>query len=119
MKEFNLEEYNRLCAEFLGYVNTTPTDKNFNIHEHPESGKMIETNFDKRFLEDWNWIMVVVEKIETLFDGFVLFKIEDESCLVAIMSVQNYNMYTTMATKKEAVVLSIWRFLNWYNTRTN
>jgi hypothetical protein len=114
MKEFNLEEYNRLCAEFLGYVNTTPTDKDFNIHEHPESGKLIETNFDKRFFEDWNWIMEIVGKIETLFDGFVLFNIEDENCFVAVTGVRNYHNYTTMATKKEAAVHAIWHFLNWY-----
>jgi high-affinity nickel permease len=87
MKEFDLEEYNELCAEFMGTK-----------HVH----------------SDWNWIMEIVGKIETLFDGFVLFNIEDENCFVAVTGVRNYHNYTTMATKKEAAVHAIWHFLNWY-----
>ena len=66
MKPFNKEEYNKLCVEFLGYVNTTPTDKDFNIYKHPTTNQMIETNFDSRFIDDWNSIHKIIEKIESL-----------------------------------------------------
>jgi hypothetical protein len=34
--EINIKEFNKNCAEFLGYVNTTPTDRDFNIYEHKD-----------------------------------------------------------------------------------
>ena len=107
MKEFNLEEYNELCAQFLGYE----TSENEECFKIPNKNGWINLSI---FHSDWNWIMEIVEKIETLFDGFVLFDIGDETCFVAITSVQNYKNSTTMATKKEAVVHAIWHFLNWY-----
>jgi len=130
MKEFNKEEYNKLCAEFLewkedfaheldrhGYVQTIDGYKTpfLNIAGHESNRSMlIHSIAQLKFDSDWNWIMEVVEKIETLIDGFVLFRIEDEGCFVAAMGVQNYNNYTTMATKKEAVIQAIWDFLNWH-----
>ena len=125
IKKFNKEEYGKMCAEFLGWElksDTTYMDTPFSgrsIWFSPTSSDGKTRTFacekGKEFFDsDWNWIMEVVEKIETLFHGFVLFKIEDENCFVAITSVQNYNNYTTMATKKEAVVHAIWHFLNWY-----
>ena len=61
----NATENNKLIAEFLGYVNTTPTDKDFNIYEGKNKvlPNLIETNFEKRFHTDWNWLMEVVQKI--------------------------------------------------------
>lgn len=55
-------EYNKKCLELLGYVNVTPTDKDFQIYEN-EQGHMIEANFTSYFISDWNWIMKVIEKI--------------------------------------------------------
>jgi hypothetical protein len=42
MKPFNKKEYNNLCAYFLGYVNTTPTDKDFNFYENKERPLIID-----------------------------------------------------------------------------
>ena len=39
--EINIEQFNKSCAEFLGYINTTPTDKDFNIYENAD-GHMLE-----------------------------------------------------------------------------
>jgi hypothetical protein len=108
MKEFNLEEYNKLCADFMGMKYAS--ERRFN----KDTGWVYSARALDMFHSDWNWIMEVVGKIETLFDGFVLFDIGDETCFVAITSVQNYKNSTTMATKKEAVVHAIWHFLNWY-----
>jgi hypothetical protein len=107
MIEFNLEEYNRLCAEFLGYE----IFENEECFKTPNKNGWVNLNI---FYTDWNWIMEIVGKIETLFDGFVLFNIEDENCFVAVTGVRNYHNYTTMASKKEAAVHAIWHFLNWY-----
>jgi hypothetical protein len=151
MKEFNKEEYNKMCAEFLEFTEHIPNEERrkwndecypdlpyyrleYNVpiqfgHDYitPTVLHVLYNDADKiprltekiavakmKFHSDWNWIMEVVEKIETLIDGFVLFRIEDEGCFVAAMGVQNYNNYTTMATKKEAVIQAIWDFLNWH-----
>jgi hypothetical protein len=108
MKEFNKPEYNNLCAEFLGYVNTTPTDKDFNIYENEKSGiiignkiyTMLET-MSMKFDSDWNWIMEVVEKINSLD---LKISIEHEDVV-----------YSLVTCKKQVVVERIWNFLNWYN----
>jgi len=132
MKEFNLEEYNELCAEFmelpetktaggstLYYIETTlpritiPVGST-GINATVQTGLLWARVTQLVFHLDWNWIMEIVGKIETLFDGFVLFNIEDENCFVAVTGVRNYHNYTTMATKKEAAVHAIWHFLNWY-----
>jgi hypothetical protein len=122
-RKFKKEEYNKLCAEFLGYVNTTPTDKDFNIHEHPITKKMIETNFDKRFLQDWNWIMEVVEYIPQKVQGINI-SIHPNSCLITDTGVRgqyslnaskNIVKFLDAPTRKEAVVQALWEFLNWYN----
>jgi hypothetical protein len=114
-KEYNAKEYNELCAEFLGvdinyskevYKDSISPLRQY-IHNKPKSEELL-------FDTDWNWIMEVVEKIESSFNGFVLFKIEDESCFVSAISTKNYNNHTEMSTKKEAVVQAIWKFLNWY-----
>lgn len=52
------------------------------------------------FLNNWNWIMEVVDKISNIPDGVGYVFIRD---LDGIMH------------KKQVVVESIWRFLNWYN----
>ena len=138
MKEFDVKEFNRLCAELLGYVNTTPTDKDFNIHEHPETKKMIETNFTNVFTEDWNWIMQVVEKIESLIVAGVeesrnleleevewsfTFEINGKQCMINRdcspqfwgTSSDFLKLYSCEnKSKKESVVKAIWQFLNWY-----
>lgn len=66
----NIAEYNNRCAEFLGYKNTTPDDKDFNIYMNEKGmiiGNKIYTMLETmsmRFHSDWNWIMNVVDAIE-------------------------------------------------------
>jgi hypothetical protein len=104
-KEFNKEEYTRMCVEVLGFVSTTPTDnKDFKVHEHPITGEMLDTNFDERFIRDWNWIMEVVNKA---------LDIEDDT----YGALRIYSLLSLALSKadKELVVQAIWEFLLWYN----
>ena len=59
-----IREANNLIAEFMGYKNTTPTDKDFNIYENKE-GHKIET-MSMRYHDSWEWLMPVIEKIESI-----------------------------------------------------
>jgi hypothetical protein len=80
MKDFNREEYNKLCAEFLGWKEdfAHETDKygyiqtidgymtpfiNSGGHESNRS-IYIHSTSQLKFDSDWNWIMEVVDKIE-------------------------------------------------------
>ena len=62
----NIIENNKIIAEFLGYINTTPSDKVFSIYENnanPFLGKTLLEPMSMKFNSDWNWLMKVVEKI--------------------------------------------------------
>ena len=106
MKPYNEEEYNRLCAEFLGweqgedgrYWKETPTESsNWYVDE-------------MYFHSDWNWIMEVWEKIKLIPNS------EDWYDDLKLTSMRNmiYGRFLSL-NSKEAVVESIWYFLNWYN----
>jgi hypothetical protein len=113
MKPYNEKEYNRLCAEFLGEE----------ITEY-----FVETQMDLRgsnelmFHSDWNWIMEVVEKIEHIKKysiGIDSHPSYGTSVLIQHAHINGvYDLVIKESThwnKKEAVVQSIWQFLNWYN----
>ena len=129
MKEFNEKEYNKLCAEFLGFIKSSE-DEDFCFYVHsginiglndnnkPILRTLIETNFLTSFIKDWNWIMKVVEKIEEI-GGAVC--IGDNNTIMIIYYLtdamgESYGKTRQLIgeTKKEAIVQAIWEFLNWY-----
>jgi hypothetical protein len=116
MKPYNEKKFNELCAEFLGYVNTTPTDPDFNIFKNEKGmiiGNKIHTMLETmsmKFHSDWNWIMEVWEKIKSIPN------FEDFYITIKLNSMRNMicgKLYFVNA--KEAVTQAIWQFLNWYN----
>lgn len=115
MTQEEILEYNKRCAEFLGYINTTPTDKDFDIY-HNEKGMIIGNKIhtmiepmSAKFHSDWNWIMEVVEVIEK--KAWVKIK----GCAVDISTIANISA----PTKKAAVVEAINQFLIWHSNTTN
>lgn len=102
-------EYNKRCAEFLGWDYNKFMDR-WNEDMHHQYSFVESTEL--KFHSDWNWIMEVVEAIEELFDGEVLVEISDESCYIGYH--KEYEKYATMESKKEAVVQAINQFLIWY-----
>ena len=139
-KPFDIKKYNSLCAELLGFENKTPDDKDFNIHFHKDekSGKgveilgthitSIETNFGRQFTTDWNWIMEVIEAIELKFPKYILqweYDNREEFAENGNYKAYWFTLYPKdeicsglsdlrSKSRKEAVVQSIWAFLNWY-----
>jgi hypothetical protein len=64
-----IQQRSEQIALMLGYVNTTPDDRDFNIYENklkPFSAipKTIET-MSMLFYSDWNWLMEAVDFIES------------------------------------------------------
>ena len=122
MTQEEIVQYNKLCAEFLGYVNLTPDDKDFDFYEKLDGvlGKMLEPK-SMKFHSDWNWIMVVVDAIEKLkFNVRITI-----ACIIIENAFDNdsnlspiykfHSMQGEFESKKEAVVQAINQFLIWYN----
>ena len=63
-------------------------------------------------INNWNWIMEVVEKIGINYDWSLEKVIPDYQVLIPISQT---NVIST--DKKEAVVQAIWNFLNWRKTQ--
>lgn len=126
MTPYNEQEYNRLCAEFLGSELKNDGQFDYWTYDHLGFDPMkirgsswVSGNFE--FHSDWNWIMEVVEKIRvTYFQGLPFqFKINDETGYVYIVHHLMDNAYFIQVLikdkLKEAVVQAIWEFLQWYN----
>jgi hypothetical protein len=60
----NITENNRLIAEFLEFQSTTLGW--FDNEEHLINVETDNTFDDLKFHKDWNWLMVVIEKIESV-----------------------------------------------------
>lgn len=108
MTQEEVLDYNRKCAEFLGYVNTIPTSDNYSIYDHA-----------RLFDSDWNWIHDVVDAIRK--SGY-LFEISgnSERCFANIIPVNTnvaivkVGFSESILDQKEAVVEAINQFLIWY-----
>jgi len=116
MKEFNIREFNRLCAELLGFK-CLANDQ----YELPEmmtfSAKICLE--DMQYHSDWNWIMSVVEKIVSL-DILSYYEREYDSISETYKckfyhKKGNFNIVAESKSEKDAVIDAVWQFLNWYN----
>lgn len=117
MTQEEIIEYNKRCAEFLGYdtsriVNQMPLNKDGN---YCSGNGDLDSEGNKCYLihditlhyhYDWNWVMEVVEAIEKL-DSLD----KDKKFNRQIDRLLSLPIYT----KKEAVVQAINEFLIWYN----
>ncbi len=119
-KKFNKREYNLLCANFLEWEQKATFDTKENIWRFNWVDKEGVKHNNLAFDSDWNWIMKVIEKIELLDNFFYFVKIHSGGCFIHLINdTKNYISKQYSANKKEAVVLAIWEFLNWYNKNKN
>lgn len=127
----NTTENNKIIAEFMGFESTnkcvrTETGKYYDYHSHPKFScikeqeiqiesqncfGLVEQDYlfieDLKFHSDWNWLMQVVEKIESLdiyYDKYID---------------HNSSMFTSgkieLSTKIEVVYNACIVFIKWYN----
>ena len=106
-----METNNKLIAEFLGYIDNGCSEEGFLIDP--------KTNYDVcidslQFHTDWNWLIQVVEKIESL--GY---SVNISSSMVYINGdnsriVSPFNIGFKI-TKIEAVYNACVEFIKWYN----
>ena len=117
MTQQEILEYNKRCAEFLGWKLISKEDFN-KLGEASYTGENKDIKWGiieyLKFHSDWNWIMEVVEAIEKLGYKFQLgwnitalvSLVPNTSAKIAFIESEN---------RKEAVVQAINQFLIWYN----
>ena len=102
-------ENNKLIAEFLNLTSQVIFEQVFTVSEN---GK---TKFYKKdeleFHTDWNWLMQVVEKIES--ENIVCFKIQGNNCYCE----GNFKYGITAPSKINAVYTVCVEFIKWYNNQ--
>ncbi len=121
-------EYNKRCAKFIGWKETSEQfkmdwvgcktkerlerlDKQY-IPILEKNGDVIFPGFEViDFVNDWNWIMKVVEEIEKLQSTQV--DILGKYCRISSKGIDF--QCSSKEDKKESVVKAINQFLIWYN----
>ena len=105
----NITEKNKIIAEFLNLTSQVIFEQVFAVSEN---GK---TNFYKKdelkFHSDWNWLMEVVEKIESL--GYRI-EIVKHICRIYLSNKETI-IISENTPKIEAVYNACVEFIKWYN----
>lgn len=118
MTQEKILEYNKRCAEFLGWklvINPFNNQKSEYFYKHNGYSFIKNFEWDYRqmlFNSDWNWIMELYLKIRTV--KFKLPKEEYGSYLVSKI-IDGFALYFKDKSVKDVVVQAINQFLIWYN----
>lgn len=112
-----IRNYNKKCAEFLGWKYDSKTSIHFTKGtwiDNKNIGHCAERGLS--FHSDWNWIMEVVEAIERLskVGETYMFSITKFSVRVSHKGNRIVDLPID-DTKKEAVIQAIDQFIDWYN----
>ena len=109
MKQEEILEYNKKCAEFLGETKQPYEFSQFGRIN--TKGDWVDTFFDNqlKFHSDWNWIMEVVETIKQEIG----IKSVDECTEEEWYITTNFTRLP-ITSSKEAVVQTINQFLIWH-----
>lgn len=106
-------ENNKIIAEFMGlyYCEKYQFEGWYKNHEGNE--RVYEFKYDT----DWNWLMEVVEKIESLGNDFDINK-REQSTNVFVRGVK-YSKIISDKSKIQAVYNACVEFIKWYNEQNS
>lgn len=124
MTQEEIIEGNKLIAVFIGLK-----EKGFgrNMHFVDKNGKIIAMSYLLQYHTSWDWLMPVVEKIESLgleiLDECNLwyFQINKQEVFINMSGILNngnkfeLNKYIESETKKEAIYKAVVEFIKWFN----
>lgn len=114
----NIEENNKLIAEFM----SMRTGRNFKLIGDKVNLTVIDRKktvceaYELRFNISWDWLMPVVEKIETLEnkDGYC-YIVNNQFALTKIQADQDIIVELTAIDKKMSIYKAVVEFIKWYN----
>ena len=107
-----IEEGNKLIAEFMG------------LHFHKTGwvdARHIDGNYEcpeLKYHYSWDWLMPVVEKIESLEDGRFITTIETGYCVISDNGENAIVEMQSDETKIENTRLAVIKFIEWLNEQT-
>lgn len=135
MTKQRIIEGNRLIAKFMGGVWVTDKPysfiKEYWLNTQANNNKQLAQDYDLKYHKKWNWLMPVVEKIESIHDkhhGHFAVYISSNICSIqgtnlwkAIQSLEKYgSVYMSdanavLGTKIESTWYNIVQFIEWFN----
>ena len=124
----NIVENNKLIAEFMGVFDKILSTGN--IHSWSDAPFYYTTEDTKekviknickylKYDSDWNWLMKVVEKIESIEDCVYQVDILQEGCKIlkrcCLLIDKRVGKLESDTTKIKSVYLACAEFVKWYN----
>lgn len=100
-----IEEGNKLIAEFMGI--TPIVENNGVVYKDPNTGHIMLI----RYHTSWDWLMPVVEKIESLGYGVTIYRKGCHINDIGLFGVNGFNH----KSKIEQTWLAVVEFIKWYN----
>jgi len=112
----NTTENNKMIAEFMG-AKYYKVDNIYSFNYMPNKR---HTSFDPSYLKfhsSWNWLMPVVEKIESIKNYRYDFEIK-QSCIEIYDKDNQEDIISTCGdTKKEVIYYAVVEFIKYYNAK--
>lgn len=118
---------NKLIAEFMGRV-ANPNDGGNTYTEgfvfYDEKGGIIGADgfSNPIYNKSWDWLMPVVEKIESVKEYVIFVQIIGNACNIStyagdgVMPDKSFSIAKGGTSKISAVWLAVIEFINWYNS---
>lgn len=115
------EEDNKLIADFMGLRHVDDDKYMKNLREMRVNGIFFEQGYmtsELRYYSDWNWLMTVVDKIESLNFSVEMNRQEegDYQCLIVKKEII---VQTFSSNKMESVYQAVVKFIKWYEQNNN
>ena len=116
-------ENNKIIAEFLNVkIHPCETIEKLKFLPIEERGLYNGYFIDElKYHEDWNWLMEVVEKIESIEYGIYQVDILQEGCKILercrLLIDNRVGKLESDTTKIESVYLACVEFIKWYNNQ--
>ena len=124
----NIIENNKLIAEFMGVFDKILSTGNIHswsdapyYYTTEDTREKVIKNISKysKYSNDWNWLMKVVEKIESIEDCVYQVDILQEGCKIlkrcCLLIDKRVGKLESDTTKIESVYNACVEFIKWYN----
>lgn len=116
----NTTENNKKIAEFLGFkLQNNPNERFYKNYFTQANGVWVNRIEILHFDSDWNWLMKVVEKIESLGYWIEIHGGTINRCLIGSINSSYESFEVTKNTKIEAVYNACIDFIKWWNENKN
>lgn len=111
----NIVDNNKLIAEFLEWNKGENYSNEFQFYEAFRESVYQTTPSEMKFHSDWNWLMPVVEKIESLDFIFEILSTRVDIADYRVIAFKKRFEPIIKETKIEAVYNACIEFIKWYN----